>query len=847
MGCSLRFGFKTYKPRSVDFQYRPSYSKPRVANLESGFFITQTYLSQKYSKFKKTLNNWLGLIRRNSTKTVSLLVSVLVLVVGLTLVRQQQKFVGKASVLGSCFAIQKEEFGKKPDPSQGKSEIEALNKRTLELSQNIEEFKKAPETKKKDIGPKLLALASLRKTSLVYAMRKEPEAALNSIFLGQEEIQTLLPNCLEKEETLEGTLEVFHADFFEAGVSDTVYTLNTQDGRKIQLHPTGNIHVGLESGTKVKVKGIIIDDEMAFDASQPIQDQNFRGGIDIISQPGNPPVIGEQKSIIILFNFLDDNSQPFTPSDMSQRIFGDSNSANFFYREASYNNIFLTGNVVGWYTVPINKTCNYSGQQREAIAAADPYVDFRLYSRIVLVNPYCGGAATIGKIFFSTQDGNITASVTWLRADFAIGSLPSLEHELGHNFGLYHANSLDCGTEIIGEPCISSRYGDLYDIMGNTSYPYKYFNSFHAEKLGWLLGSNIVQVTSSGSYSIEPLETVSSGVKTLKIQRSASEFLYLEYRQPIGLDKNIDSTPLHNITQGALLHTNLFSDDGDTQLLDATPQSLDPLIDFYDASLGSGRSISDPRTGTQINIVSRTASTLTVNVTLGQTDFEPPDVTVTSPLQGSTILGLVNVTANASDESGIERVEFFLYGPGTGFPGINFGLDTTSPFETYLNTTQVRNGWYNIYAYAYDVPGNVKSHAVGVWISNGITPTPTLTPPPTSTPTPTPSPTPTPVLTPTPTPSQDTILPTVSITSPLNGGTVPRNTTITIIASASDNVRVARVEFSVNGSLKCSDTTSPYACSWKVPAKPGVTYTLRARAYDLAGNTAFQNITVAAK
>ena len=91
------------------FQYKPAYTKSSVENLKSGSLITQTHSPQKYSKFKETLNNWLGLIRRNSTKPASLLVSILVLVVGLVIVRQQQRLVGRASVLGSCPTIQKEE------------------------------------------------------------------------------------------------------------------------------------------------------------------------------------------------------------------------------------------------------------------------------------------------------------------------------------------------------------------------------------------------------------------------------------------------------------------------------------------------------------------------------------------------------------------------------------------------------------------------------------------------------------------------------------------------------------------------------------------------------------------
>lgn len=111
---------------------------------------------------------------------------------------------------------------------------------------------------------------------------------------------------------------------------------------------------------------------------------------------------------------------------------------------------------------------------------------------------------------------------------------------------------------------------------------------------------------------------------------------------------------------------------------------------------------------------------------------------------------------------------------------------------------------------------------------------------PTSTPYPTPTVTqPTPTATiPTPTPvTFDTVSPTVSITYPANGSTIQRNSTLTLSANASDNVGVSSVEFLVNGSLVCTDSSSPYSCGWKVSGKPKATYTITVRAYDAMGNT----------
>ena len=92
--------------------------------------------------------------------------------------------------------------------------------------------------------------------------------------------------------------------------------------------------------------------------------------------------------------------------------------------------------------------------------------------------------------------------------------------------------------------------------------------------------------------------------------------------------------------------------------------------------------------------------------------------------------------------------------------------------------------------------------------------------------------------------SGDNTPPAVAITNPANNAVVPRKATVTITATASDNVGVTRVEFLVNGALQCTDTTAPYSCAWRTPAAPNKTFQLQARAFDQAGNSASATVTV---
>jgi len=82
----------------------------------------------------------------------------------------------------------------------------------------------------------------------------------------------------------------------------------------------------------------------------------------------------------------------------------------------------------------------------------------------------------------------------------------------------------------------------------------------------------------------------------------------------------------------------------------------------------------------------------------------------------------------------------------------------------------------------------------------------------------------------------DTTAPTVSISAPAAGSTVTGS--VTVSASASDNVGVSSVQFTLDGSsLGSPVTTAPYSISWDTTTAANGAHTLSAQAKDAAGNT----------
>lgn len=90
---------------------------------------------------------------------------------------------------------------------------------------------------------------------------------------------------------------------------------------------------------------------------------------------------------------------------------------------------------------------------------------------------------------------------------------------------------------------------------------------------------------------------------------------------------------------------------------------------------------------------------------------------------------------------------------------------------------------------------------------------------------------------PSPSPTPDQTAPTISLTAPASGNV---SGTVTVSATASDNVGVVGVQFLLNGSsLGGEDLLAPYSVTWDTSGlAAGATYTLSAVARDASGLTA---------
>ncbi|MDD5321663.1 MAG: M36 family metallopeptidase [Methylococcales bacterium] len=168
-----------------------------------------------------------------------------------------------------------------------------------------------------------------------------------------------------------------------------------------------------------------------------------------------------------------------------------------------------------------------------------------------------------------------------------------------------------------------------------------------------------------------------------------------------------------------------------------------------------------------------------------------PVTAITAPTSGANVAGIITITASANDPGGIVRVEFLI-------DGNLAGTATSSPYSITLDTRTLSNGSHTLESRARNAAGNIgTSTPVTFSVTN---------------------------------PTVDDKPPVISVSESGTSGT------ITLNATATDNVGVTKVEFYVDNTLKGTDTTSPYSMTLDSTILTQGSHTLVGKAYDAAGN-----------
>ena len=187
----------------------------------------------------------------------------------------------------------------------------------------------------------------------------------------------------------------------------------------------------------------------------------------------------------------------------------------------------------------------------------------------------------------------------------------------------------------------------------------------------------------------------------------------------------------------------------------------------------------------------RTSSAVTLSVDLA------PTITITAPAPSASVRGTVSITADATDDVGVQQVEFAV-------DGVALGADMVAPYAADWDTPQASQGAHTITATVTDSIGRTASASVTVTV--------------------------------------DDAAPQVEITAPADAATVSRSVLIT--AAVSDDSALAMVDFIVDGSPLLSMPTPPFEATWDTCTRADGAGLIAVSARDDRGQTSSVAVTV---
>ena len=385
---------------------------------------------------------------------------------------------------------------------------------------------------------------------------------------------------------LEGRLEVSVIDGPTSAAYE--YAVVTRDKKRIKLKLSKRPRI--EPGAEVRVSGDLAADTLAVDA------------IEQTAPAPDAPEAGRRRILVMLVQWTAPDAMT---SARAQNVFGPQDDA--WFNDVSFGKVRTEATATPWMRITPS-TC----AQPEAMLVRAQEAARQL--------GYEPAAYDHQVVYFPREDAcwwagwaNVRGPNIWLNGFL---DLRITTHELGHNLGIWHANTLDCsdgaGRQVTltaqSEGCLDDEYGDPFDAMGGSSLV-GHYSAAHKHALGWIEG-RVQTVTGDTTVTLAPLESSGGGSAGAVIRTPARDY-WLEYRRPIGTDAFLTGYP--EATDGVLIHVDDARDD--VYLLDARP---DANRWFTDPALPAGSSWTTPE-GITIRVDAATGTEARVTVRMPAT------------------------------------------------------------------------------------------------------------------------------------------------------------------------------------------------------------------------------------
>ena len=346
-------------------------------------------------------------------------------------------------------------------------------------------------------------------------------------------------------------------------------TLVTDDGRRLALDPgqalraaddlyaLGSQRVGVSLTRGVGAKALHDVDAIVPAAG---------------ATKSNTKILGTTTWVTLMCKFADIATEQKPQSFFQSQYANTPGLLDHYWREVSYDKIDLTGSAAyGWVQLPQPRSFYVTGTGQgsanlnqlftDCTTAADAQVNFAANGGVQGINMMFNGdldGYAWGGQRCTTLDGvNKCWSSTW-NPPWAFNNLAPLAHEMGHGYGLPHANNSD------GD---SDPYDNPWDVMSDawnnatSSATYgtlaKHINIYHRNRLGWIDAARRLTITAGTTHARIPLDRASlrgSGNPQMIVVNvpgnPASRYYTIEARRRVGnYDGNLagDAVIIHQV------------------------------------------------------------------------------------------------------------------------------------------------------------------------------------------------------------------------------------------------------------------------------------------------------------
>lgn len=567
-----------------------------------------------------------------------------------------------------------------------------LTKQTEGLLANIRVHQENKDKTAKAVADVL----AQRKEKIVSLMKDDPAAAIDSLLSddNMRAAQAISPDNTEKKVDLTGTYTLLHihGNDFSNPEEEQNFDLLTAGQTQYTLYSDSSF-AKISPGDTITISGYQFGDSILATSVTASPSHSKVKGVSTASTL-NIAVIGTK--------FTDTpTAQDYTLDDLKKIFTGSlGNDVTSYYNEVSYGSLTVNVSYYGIYTLSYTRSVGCADNQLEQkiVNTADPDINYSQFNRIIFVqdcNGYFAGAFPT----LVTADG--TFSNLYFVGANSVGIKDSdmpqvITHEIAHTLGsvfggmLYHANYYNCLPDSFDSPtnfglnfglgCTSIAYGDVFDVLGQAGL-FAHLNAYHKHLAGFFVPSNYNTVSTSGTYTIAPIEQNTSALQGIYIPRGTNgNGFTVEYRQPIGFDARfINNTLCPGCTEtlGPSVRFIRMEKTGETQGIDTTPLSSSRSSETGDyangAALTPGNTFTDADYGITIKTLSASASGATFEVTVPtQTcTHNTPTVSVSPQSQSGTFTDTKNYTVSVknNDTAGCQPVLF-----GGSFPFSNSNL-----------------------------------------------------------------------------------------------------------------------------------------------------------------------------